>query len=623
MSDEQGIDDEGTTGAQLPDSGQKVDWEAIPNEPALPTELAAADEVELKPSGLLNEFPKDGHEWPAGTDVEPESFASVSVEADLNTNVLAAPSAEVAPEAPAAQEPAEEAAPAPALPWAGEILERLNCTEELPVFEDEIIKTLGSIALSNFEANELEVIRRGIYGRIFAAQKKRHAIVKTGQRHPFTGVDMDQNTVYMTREELDAVNNVTSYSKSLRVGFGFKIFEEDTWNNLPSNGDNKIAITANNPAKSNDPVMRIRGKLGLATEGNAVLWHSGLHLTLEGPPVLDQLRLETKLLDEKIAMARDSNGLVYSASSVYLNKAVADFILSYVTKSTIGTTHVEELKKVILLTDLEPLTLAAAATIFPDGYNLDRPCLTTYGGCGETLTRKVNLRRMLFVRRSRIDEHQFALMAKRSARVDIKTVKNYQESIRPEVSRYIDIGEGLKVKMRVPTLADYERQATAWMDTMDNRARVLMTSYANEADRQTFMLRANNIAMVMTYSHWIEAVVEEHADSPDGLKTVMTRVLQGDEAEDLELQYQADQDLDRLLESFADDGDLTAKIADGIEKFINQMTLATVAVPKSTCPSCGVPLTGDNLSKHPHLVSINPIEVFFTLIHHKVKQAGG
>jgi hypothetical protein len=626
MSDDQGSNaDEPVTVGNV--EGQHVAWENLPKEPTRPSDFTEVGEVELQPSGLLNEFPKDGHEWPAG-DVEPESFASVSTDADLNTNVIAAPSpaladASVEAQAQAAEEPADDAAPVAPAPWAGELINRLNCEETLPVLEDTIIAKLGSLALSNFEANELEVIRRGVYGRVFAAQKSRYAIVKSGQRHPFTGIDMDQKTVFLTPEELDAINNVTSYTKSLRVGFGFKIFEEDTWNNLPTNGDQKIAITANNPAKSNDPVMRIRGQLGLATEGNAVLWHSGMHLTLEGPPVLSQLRLETQLLDEKIEMARDSNGLVYSASSVYLNKAVADFILGFVTKSTIGTTNVEELKKVILLTDLEPLTLAAAATIFPDGYNLDRPCLTTHGGCGETLTRKVNLRRMLFVRRSRIDENQFALMAKRSARVDIKTVKAYQESIRPEVSRYIDISPTLKVKMRVPTLADYERQATAWMDEMDNRARVLMTSYANEADRQTYLLRANNIAMVMAYSHWIEAVVKVDENAENGLVTELTRVLQGDEANDLELQYKADQDLDRLLESFADDGELTAKIAEAIEKFINAMTLATVAVPKSACPSCGVPLTGDSLSKHPHLVSINPIEVFFTLIHHKIKRAGG
>jgi len=589
-------------------------------------ELPTTAEVELQPASLLTEptgdFPKDGHVWPAeGFDDRGSHADALDADPDkwLREKIAA-----VEVQAPTADDQAEEAVPVVQGPWAGEIINRLNCTEELPVFDDSIIKTVGSIALSNFEGDELEVIRRGIYGRIFAAQKKRYAIVKTGQRHPFTAVDMDQKTVYLTTEELDAVNNVTSYTRSLRVGFGHKIFEgEDSWNNLPTNGDQKIAITANNPAKSNDPVMRIRGKLGLATEGNAVLWHSGLHLTLEGPPVLNQLRLETQLLDEKINMARDSNGLVYSASSVYLNKAVADFILGFVTKSTIGTTNVEELKKVILLTDLEPLTLAAAATIWPEGYNLDRPCLTTHGGCGETLTRKVNLRRMLFVRRSRITESQFSLMAKRSSRVDIKTVKNYQESIRPEVSRYVDLGEGLKVRMRVPTLADYERQATAWMDEMDNRARVLMTSYANDVDRQTYMLRANNIAMVMAYSHWIEAIVEEDENAPDGLKTILTRTLAGNEADDLELQYQADQDLDRLLESFADDGELTAKIADGIEKFINAMTLATVAVPKSHCPSCGLPLTGDSLSKHPHLVSINPIEVFFTLIHHKIKQSGG
>lgn len=544
----------------------------------------------------------------------------------IEATVSPAPGDEAAPEAPAtgpAAEDAAEPAPEPRKPYAGQIIHRLNCHEALPVFDDNIIKTLGSIALSNFEAEELEVIRRGIYGRVFAQQQRRGEMVKSGVQHPFIKVDMgDQQTVLLTQDELHSINNVTSYTKSLRVGFGYKIFESDEWTNLPSNGDLKIAITGNDPAKSNDPIVRIRGKLGLSTEGNAVLWHTGMHMTLESPGVLEQLRLETKLADEKIESARNSNGLVYSASSVYLNMAVADFILGCVTKTTIGTVNPEELKKVILVTDLEPMTQAAAAVIYPDGYNLDRPCLTDFGGCGETLTRKVNLRRMLFVRRSRISDDQFALMAKRAGRVDVRTVRGYQDSLRPEISRYIDIGEGLKVKMRVPTLAQYERQATTWMDELDRRGREVMVSYASEGDRQTFMLRANNIAMVMAYSSWIEAVVEEDPEAPNGLKTVLSRILPEDE-DDLEKQYQADVDLDKLLESFADDGELTAKIANGIEKFINEMTLATCAIPKSACPSCGQPLTGDSLSKHPHLVSINPIEVFFTLIHHRIQQAGG
>lgn len=529
-----------------------------------------------------------------------------------------------APTAPVGEDVAEPT-PAPREPWAGEIINRLNCVEELPIMSDEIIKTLGSVALSNFDAAELEVIRRGVYGRIFAQQSGRIKMVKSGAPHRFMKVDMaEKQTVLLTEEELNTVNNITSYGKSLRVGFGFKIFEgEDTWTNLPANEQHKIALTMADPKKSNDPIQRIRGQLGLSTEGNAVLWHSGLHLTLEGAGVLDQLRLETKLSDEKINAARDSNGLIYSASSVYLNRAVADFVLGYVTKSTIGTTNAEELKKVILITDLEPLVQAAAATIYPDGYNLDRPCLTDFGGCGHTVSRKVSLRRMLFVRRSQITDSQFSLMAKRSGRVDIKTVRAYQESMRPEVTRYIDIGSGLRIKLRVPTLAQYERQATAWMDEMDNRARQVMVSYANEADRQVFLQRANNIAMVMAYSHWIEAIVEEDVEAENGLRTVLSRILDEADEDDLEKQYQADQDLDKLLESFADDGDLTAAIANGIEKFINDMTIATVAVPKSTCPSCQKPLTGDSLSKHPHLVSINPIEVFFTLIHHRIQRAGG
>lgn len=595
------MSDEPIEPGQPTEEVQQPQWADLPDTPVLLQPAEPGDSALLEPQMIPVE--------------EPVLEAPAAPIADGGEAPAQAPSAEDAPEEPA---------PAPRLPYAGEILNRLNCHETLPVFDDNIIKSLGSIALSNFESDELEVIRRGIYGRVFSQQPRRAQMVKSGVKHPFTKVDMgNQQTVLLTQEELHSINNVTSYTRSLRVGFGHKIFDTDEWNNLPSNGDIKIAITGNDPTKSNDPIMRIKGKLGLSTEGNAVLWHSGMHLTLEGPGVLEQLRLETKLSDEKIEAARGSNGLVYSASSVYLNRAVADFVLGCTTKSTIGTVNPEELKKVILITDLEPMTQACSATIYPDGYNLDRPCLTDFGGCGETLTRKVNLRRMLFVRRSRITNDQFALMAKRSQRVDVRTVRGYQDSMRPEVSRYIDIGAGLKVKMRVPTIANYERQATAWMEELDNRSREVMVSYASEDDRQSFMVRANNIAMVMAYSSWIEAVVEEDPESPNGLKTIVSRVLPEDEEGDLEKQYQADMDLDRLLESFADDGELTTKIANGIEKFINDMTLATCAIPKSHCPSCGVPLTGDSLSKHPHLVSINPLEVFFTLIHHRIQQAGG
>lgn len=516
----------------------------------------------------------------------------------------------------------EPEAPKVKTPWAGVIKERLNVIESNPVLEDEVMKDLGTIVLSNFETEELEFIKRGIYGRIFSRQRERTLIVKSGQKHEFIEFDLKPDTVYMTNDEFAAVQNLNGYVASLRVGFGTRIFEQDGWHNLPERGGNKVALTMPNPLKSNDPIKQIQGELGMSTEGGSVLWHSGLHLTMDDPGTLTQLALETKITDEKIQMARDNNGLVFSASSVYLNSAVMNYMLDTVTRSSVGTTHPDELKKLILLPDMEPMTLAAAAVIFPKGYNLERPCLTTAKGCGHVLTRKVNLRRMLFVRHNRITDDQFSLMAKRGARLDVKSVRAYQASLRPEVSRLVDLNGSLAIKLRIPTFADYERQATAWMEELDHRARSIMTQGEN-GDRELFLARANNVAMVMAYSSWIEAVVQIDPNEELGYKTRLTRVLDEEDEGDLEKLYQADADLDQLLISFAKNAEYTAKIADGIETFINAITLATVAVPKTSCPKCGLPLSGDNLSKHPHLVSINPVEVFFTLVHHKIKQAGG
>lgn len=510
-------------------------------------------------------------------------------------------------------------------PQAPDLTGRLKPMERveqpLPIMEEGSFDNYDSVMLSNLDYTELDEARKSFIKHLSLQQASRTEQVKN-KRAQYRVAEMESGPLYLTEAELTVLGTLGVYDRTLRQGAGEGIFESgDHWTNMPRCGETPIVPGKVDHTTSKDPITQIRGKLGLSTKINVPLWASGLHLQIEGPGLLDQLRLDVTMLLDKVESSRATNGFALSAPSVYLNRHVVDFILSHVKSSTSNSIDINVLKRTILLTDLEPLALFGAASIYPDGYNLERPCLKEFGGCGHVVSRKVNLRRMLFVRQSRLSESQMNYMVKRSGHVDPAMLREYQESARPDVSRYIplDDASGLMLKLKVPTLAEYERVATAWMERMESRARSLLTSNASEQDREAYLAKANSMALIMLFGHWIEAIVERTGELDSEPKVLLSRPHPDTPASSETVSM--DEKMDGLLEDLSGDLTLVEKIGVGIEKFINDMTLSTVAIPKTICPECKKPLTGDDNSTHPHLVSINPIELFFTLLRHRIQLA--
>lgn len=518
------------------------------------------------------------------------------------------------------KEPEKEPTPV----YGGEYSPMYNVAEPNPVLTPEgpNTKKLDPLYLPNVTPDELAVIRRSFYTMLNEHQRSRHETARQGLDHDFVPQELaDGKVIYMTEGERDTFVQIQLTDNLLRKGAGNGLLddEEDQWTNLPERNKRMIGIRQLNYETSTDPVMRIRGKLGMATESPVPLWNSGMHMTIEGQGALDSLQLQTRMIIEKTESGRETSGYVFSASSIYQNRLLIDFILEHVVNTTAGKLPPQELSKLVKLTDLEPMVLGAAAVNYPDGYPLERPCLTNHGGCGHVVKRTVNLHRMLFVRNSRISNSQFDLMDKKAGPVDVKTIRDYQDSVRPEVSQYIEVEAGIYLKLRNPSIYDAVRISGAWMSRMDSRAKQLIPSNANEQQRELYLVRATSIAMVMSLGHWVEALVEREENGVD-YKTVITRVYEG---KDPDLQSKSDLEMDKFLEDISGDSEMADKITEGIEKFINEMSLTSVCVTKVVCPNCNHPVTGDNKSDHPHLVQVNPIELFFTLLHLKVQRAGG
>ena len=499
-----------------------------------------------------------------------------------------------------------------------------SVTEDLPILEnldpeiEAALKKLPRVLFPNHTEQELADLYVHVEQKILAQQAHRSRLVELEQAGHLKAVEVTKgNYIFVTEKERQAMAMIAQYRQLVRTGHGETLFADgEVWRNTPTVGSDVIAIGKSNFAKSNDPVLKMRGALGLSGEFPVPLWSSGIHLKLSAPGAIEGLKLETSILLEKMDMARDTMGYALSAPAIYTNGPVIDFILQHVLFSTAGTTNPDDLGDLILLTDLEPMAGGAAATVYPDGFTLERPCLKSNGGCGHVTRRKINIRRELVVRWERLTEHQKSFMAKRNGRHDPKTIRNYQSMTRPDVSRLVDLGGGYFLRLSVPTLNRYRRLASAWMSRLTNGAKDLIVSNAHREERETFMQRQSNIALIMAFAPWIDAFIyRESVDADD--QVIISR-----EVDDPDKQYEADMAMDKELTDLSADGGQTEIIVAQIKKFIDDMTMSAFVVPKTICGGCGKPVTGDNLSKHPHVVPINTIELFFILLRHKIRNSG-
>lgn len=499
-----------------------------------------------------------------------------------------------------------------------------------PITEEITEETLaqfakyGKVILTNMNLNEVLQIDQILRLRVFVAQKERYDKINKGlSADKYVQIEMeDLGTIYMTEAEQQALSQINDFKRQVAFNhIGDVIEDGETATNRPMVDGNPIMMGLVQPSKNADSMAIIRDELGLSNRIAIPFWSSGLHVRLLAPGALSQISLDTQLGQEKIREAMESAGYSLAAPAVFLNRELADFAIKQFISSTAGTVDVSTMKELITLLDFDQLVTSLAFSLYPKGFPVTRRCINSALNCDGEISDLLNINRMVIVFDERLDEHQKRFMSKRAGLHDIKTIKNYQSKMRPNVSRYIDLAPGIRLKLRVPTIAQYESTATAWLDNMTTEAKALISSNAREEDRQNYLVRAQRVSTVMAYAHWVEALVRQGEELESEPEIVKTRLL-GENATPDE-QFEADKEIDDFLRDFADSPALTKKFTDALEKFIAAMTLTSVCLPKVHCPKCGEPIDKDTGAKHDHpaLVTINPSEFFFTLLRRKIASA--
>ncbi len=345
---------------------------------------------------------------------------------------------------------------------------------------------------------------------------------------------------------------------------------------------------------------RVQQALGMGAPTAVPLWHSGFWVTFKSPTAMARLELQRRIDSEKIWLGRMTNGMAYSNASVYLKSYLADFAMAHVSTATVRYAQAQDLKDLIKSTDIPTLIWGMLTTLYPQGYPYHQPCMNDPSQCTHVVKEVLDINKIHFTDLNRLTEAQLKHMARRGERMDIKDIEAYQKDHSYNGSGLIELKNDtgvVKVQLKVPTITEYASAGFHWVDGLVADIQRAFGSELVGEQRNNFILERAKVTSMCEYSHWIEEL-----GLPDG--SVI-------------------RDLDTIRQTLVYIGGeptLAETFFTQVQSFMENCTIAMVALPRFDCPACGKPATPEE-AKHPYLNPIDVEALFFMMLGQLVAKA--
>lgn len=343
-------------------------------------------------------------------------------------------------------------------------------------------------------------------------------------------------------------------------------------------------------------VIKMQSALGIGSTVQVPLWHSGIWLTINAPSDSKLLIMERRISDEKITLGRLLHGLVYAHSSVYTVNHLLTLLLDCVYDATIKDYSAEKLLKAIKVTDLTSLALGFACTIYPNGYDHKQPCVLHPDKCKHVSEEKLNLARLFFYDQTAITTEQRRHMAERNKKHTDEEILKYQTLGKIGESKTFKLNDEVTVVLKVPTLADYLESGTTWIQSIENMVSEALTGRPTDEQKDEFITQQSVATIFRQYAHWVDKIIFRDNDVIDDKESIQ-----------------------EVLSMLSSDQKLYEVFFDEIKKYIDDSTICVVGIPAYNCPSCGTPMAPEE-RKHPNIIPIDVINLFFTLARRRLER---
>lgn len=357
--------------------------------------------------------------------------------------------------------------------------------------------------------------------------------------------------------------------------------------------DAKASMT---PVAGAAAVQRITDRLGLGNNVWVPLYASGIWLKIGTCPDTRLGMLEEAISQTKSVLGRNTLGLALSHSNIYIVMHLVEMIMENVQSGNVLDISSTTLLDNILLPDLYTLAWGQGCAIYPNGYRLHQVCVARPGICDEVTVTSVNPYVMIAVDRKRFSKEDVGHMAvMQKPTYTSEDIKKYQAKRLKRLDNIIDIQDGIKFELRIPTLQEHVNEGTAWFQEVENLVAKMVGIQMTDHKRQQALQNQVNYSAIRQYSSWISKI-------HDNGYVMETR-----------------EDIIRTLEMMASNEELSTVIIDKIQGFITKATPCIHPLPKTACPKCKAPHY-DEGETHQEQIPQDTVSLFFTLTRQRLSK---
>jgi hypothetical protein len=399
-------------------------------------------------------------------------------------------------------------------------------------------------------------------------------------------------------EELDAGSNILNFSNFMNTGISRG---GTVWGNRVPHGTSSLGIMRPAPRKEaagtavagEMATLAVRQSLGLGVPSTIPLWHSGFWISIKAPSTSARVDLQQRLDAEKITLGRKGQGFTFANDSVYLKSYLMEFALAHVTSANVHYQNPQELRDLILSSDINTITWGVLTALYPHGYPFHQPCVNDPTRCNHVVKEMLDLYKIHFVDYQKLTEAQLQHMSQRLERMDKAKLENYRAQHYYVKEGTIELksehGTIFRAQLKVPTVAEYMLSGMTWIEGITADVQRAFGSDVTGEQRNRYIEDRGTATSMATYAHWVKEI---GLDS--GAIIVDPATIQ------------------QTLAEISHDIELRTAFLQAVQDYAEKCSITVEALPKFDCPACGRKPSEDEL-KHPYLAPINIESLFFTM----------
>lgn len=384
--------------------------------------------------------------------------------------------------------------------------------------------------------------------------------------------------------------------------------EDSEWAQIISHDNKPMAIGRPSLGLGNESrltgekaLYHVMGAVGLGSIVQVPLWHTGIWVKIKAPTDSSLLILDQQLAEEKVRLGAMSNGMVFSNTSVFLNRILIDFAIECIYESTVKDANSNKLKSIIKQTDYPTLIWGLACAIYPEGYPYKRPCVMYPSKCMHIEEALLSLPRLTWTDKSMLNQMQIKHMVNRNARHSLEQIKLYQDNHKYQEGKEVAITDRLRISLSVPNLDEHIEAGDKWVSSIIHLVETNLGADIDEHEKERYIYEHGRATLLQQYSHWVKSIGIVDDEHPEGMRYI--------DEEDA---------VAETLGALSSNIDISNRILEEIGKYIDEATISVIGIPRYSCPSCKQPQIEEHEKGDTHIIPLDVDAVFFTLRRQRI-----